>query len=370
MFKIFPLDKEIGFRDEKHLRYFPTIVTLTNLFQRTIYANKETGLNVIVVAPEDLIYTLMNIGKSLAYMLSPVPENVLAYIDMIEDHYMKDQDWIYSYHGYNSGFSNFFDNEEQEEFNQFIKDCKPIYAKDVVKLMKVESSTARGYLNDLVEKEILYLNPLIDVVTTNKTDFFREPGHFNFLVETALPELTRGDADGRPLLIWSAGCSSGEEPYTLAMVLSEYGLTHPGFRFRILATDISTNVLAKAEMGVYSSDVVGPVPPALKRKYLMTSRDPGSKRVRIVPELRRLIEFRRLNFMDADYRMAEKADAIFCRNVIIYFDRATQEQVLQKLSRRLVPRGYMFVGHSETLHDMDLPLTPVAPALYKRTNAA
>ncbi len=214
------------------------------------------------------------------------------------------------------------------------------------------------------------LIPLIDVVTTNKTDFFREPGHFNFLVETALPELTAGDADGRPLLIWSAGCSSGEEPYTLAMVLSEYGLTHPGFRFRILATDISTNVLAKAEMGVYSSDVVGPVPPALKRKYLMTSRDPGSKRVRIVPELRRLIEFRRLNFMDADYRMAEKADAIFCRNVIIYFDRATQEQVLQKLSRRLVPRGYMFVGHSETLHDMDLPLTPVAPALYKRTNAA
>ena len=112
------------------------------------------------------------------------------------------------------------------------------------------------------------LVPLIDVVTTNKTDFFREPKHFDFLVETALPELTARDGGGRPLLIWSAGCSSGEEPYTLAMVLSEYGLTHPGFRFRILATDISTNVLAKAEMGVYSSDVVGPVPPALKAKIL------------------------------------------------------------------------------------------------------
>jgi len=213
------------------------------------------------------------------------------------------------------------------------------------------------------------LVPLIDVVTTNKTDFFREPKHFNFLVETALPELTAQNAAGRPLLIWSAGCSSGEEPYTLAMILSEYGQTHPGFRFRILATDISTDVLAKAEMGVYSNDVVAPVPPALKRKYLMVSRDRGSNRVRIVPELRRMIEFRRLNFMDADYRIGEKADIIFCRNVIIYFDRATQEKVLQKLSRHLLPHGYMFVGHSETLHDMDLPLTPVAPALYKRIHA-
>jgi chemotaxis protein methyltransferase CheR len=211
---------------------------------------------------------------------------------------------------------------------------------------------------------------LIDVVTTNKTDFFREPKHFNFLVETALPELTARDGGGRPLLIWSAGCSSGEEPYTLAMVLSEYGQTHPGFRFRILATDISTNVLAKAEMGVYSSDVVDPVPPALKRKYLMGSRDPGSGKVRVVPELRRLIEFRRLNFMDADYRLTEKADAIFCRNVIIYFDRATQEKVLQRLSKHLAPRGYMFVGHAETLHDMDLPLTPVAPALYRKADDA
>ncbi len=92
--------------------------------------------------------------------------------------------------------------------------------------------------------------------------------------------------------------------------------------------------------------------------------------MRVVPELRRLVEFRRLNFMDADYGIAEKADAIFCRNVIIYFDRPTQEQVLQKLSHHLVPRGYMFVGHAETLHDMDLPLTPVAPALYRRVDAA
>jgi chemotaxis protein methyltransferase CheR len=209
----------------------------------------------------------------------------------------------------------------------------------------------------------------IDVVTTNKTDFFREPRHFDFLAETALPELTSQNG-GRPLLIWSAGCSTGEEPYTLAIVLSEYAQTHPSFRFRILATDICTTVLAKAEMGIYSNEVVGPVPTALQRKYFMRSRDSSAGRVRIAPELRRLIEFRRLNFMDAHYGLSEKADAIFCRNVIIYFDRPTQQSILNKLARNLVPRGYMFVGHAETLHDMDLPLTPVAPALYRRLDAA
>jgi len=206
---------------------------------------------------------------------------------------------------------------------------------------------------------------LIDVVTTNKTDFFRESGHFDFLVERALPELAER-ISGRTFTIWSAGCSTGEEPYTMAIVLSEYALTHPGFRFRILASDISRIVLAKAELGVYSNDVVAPVAPSLRRKYFMRSREPGSENVRIVPELRRLIEFRRLNFMDADYGLSEKIDAIFCRNVIIYFDRATQEGILQKLSNCLLPGGYMFVGHAETLHDMKLPLTPVAPALYRR----
>jgi chemotaxis protein methyltransferase CheR len=207
---------------------------------------------------------------------------------------------------------------------------------------------------------------LIDVVTTNKTDFFREPGHFDYLAQKALPELAERIA-GRQFVIWSAGCSTGEEPYTMAIVLSEYALTHPGFRFRILASDISNLVLAKAEMGVYTSEVVAPVQPMLRQKYFMRSRDRGSNQVRVAPELRKLIEFRRLNFMDADYGI-EKVDAIFCRNVIIYFDRATQERILQRLSNCLLPGGYMFVGHAETLHDMDLPLTPVAPALYRRTD--
>jgi chemotaxis protein methyltransferase CheR len=198
---------------------------------------------------------------------------------------------------------------------------------------------------------------LIDVVTTNKTDFFREPGHFDYLTGKMLPDLAERFA-----------CSTGEEPYTMAIVLSEYAAAHPGFRFRILASDISNLVLAKAELGVYTNEVVAPVAPLLRQKYFMRSRDRGSNQLRVAPELRKLIEFRRLNFMDADYGLSDKVDAIFCRNVIIYFDRPTQERILQKLSSYLLPGGFMFVGHAETLHDMNLPLEPVAPALYRRVD--
>jgi len=208
----------------------------------------------------------------------------------------------------------------------------------------------------------------LDVVTTNKTDFFREPAHFDYLVQKALPDLMARKEGGRDILVWSAGCSTGEEPYTLAIVLTEYGLTHPGFRFRILATDIATSVLKKAHLGVFSEDVIRPVPADLRRKYFLRSRDRQSGRVRVIRELRDLVELRRVNFMDSDFGIAEKADVIFCRNVIIYFDRPTQERILQKLARQLVSNGYMFVGHAEALHDMDLPLTPIATAAYRKVD--
>ena len=206
----------------------------------------------------------------------------------------------------------------------------------------------------------------LDVVTTNKTDFFREPEHFDFLTRRALPEFFASKGTERQMLVWSAGCSTGEEPYTLAMVMSEFAQLHAGFRFKILATDISTTVLEKARLGIYNEDAVRPVPPEMRRKYFMRSRDRSSNLLRIVPELRRLVEFRRVNFKDAEYGLSEKLDSVFCRNVIIYFDRPTQEQILQRLTHYLLPGGYCFVGHSETLHGMELPLLPVAPALYRR----
>jgi chemotaxis protein methyltransferase CheR len=218
--------------------------------------------------------------------------------------------------------------------------------------------TQEGKENELVH--------LIDVITTNKTDFFREAGHFDFLVSNALPDLAARKGANRKSLVWSAGCSTGEEPYTLAMVLSEYSEACPGFGFRVLATDISTAVLTKAAMGIFKSELLVPVRQDLRKKYFMRSRDPESDLLRVVPELRALIEFRRVNFMDSDFGLAEMAEIIFCRNVIIYFDRPTQVRLLEKLTRQLAPGGYFFAGHSESLQGMDLPLVPVAPAVYRK----
>lgn len=214
------------------------------------------------------------------------------------------------------------------------------------------------------ENELVHL---IDVITTNKTDFFREAGHFDYLVANALPDLAARKGATRKSLVWSAGCSTGEEPYTLAIVLSEYSQERPGFRFSVLATDICTDVLAKAAMGIFKSELAGPVPLDLRRKYFMRSRNRETDLLRVVPEVRALIEFRRVNFMDADFGLTELPEIIFCRNVIIYFDRRTQVRLLERLTSHLAPGGYFFAGHSESLQGMDLPLVPVAPAVYRKS---
>jgi chemotaxis protein methyltransferase CheR len=236
------------------------------------------------------------------------------------------------------------------------------------RLQKLGIRTFAAYCNHLFTREgkDQELVDLIDVITTNKTDFFRESAHFDYLVAKALPDLAARKGANRKSLIWSAGCSTGEEPYTLAMVLSEYSEKMPGFGFQVLATDICTTVLEKAALGIFKSEVVAPVPQNLRKKYFMRSRDPQSDLLRVVPEVRALIEFRRVNFMESDFGISELPEIIFCRNVIIYFDRPTQIRILGKLARQLAPDGYFFAGHSESLQGMDLPLVPVAPAVYRK----
>ncbi|WP_407932147.1 CheR family methyltransferase [Geomonas anaerohicana] len=213
-----------------------------------------------------------------------------------------------------------------------------------------------------MEKELVQM---LDMVTTNKTDFFREPDHFNYLTHTVLPEWVKRHP-GAALSVWSAGCSSGEEPYTLCMVLSEFAQRNPGFDFKILATDISTRVLDKAKTAIYTESQVEPVALELKKKYLLRSKDRSSGVVRIVPELREKVRFRRLNFMDEDFGMRDHLDIIFCRNVIIYFDRPTQERLLQRFHRYMKPGAFIFMGHSETLSGLDVPLVSVYPTVYRR----
>ncbi len=208
---------------------------------------------------------------------------------------------------------------------------------------------------------------MIDLVVTNKTDFFREPGHFENLTERVLPELvSAGAGTERPLTVWSAGCSSGEEPYTLAMILKEFGEGLKRFDFQVLGTDISTRALAKASAGIYEEAKISPVPMDLRRKYLLRSRDSSRGLVKISPELGSHVRFRRLNLMDEDWDLGGEADIIFCRNVIIYFNRETQEALFRKFSGRLSKGGYIFIGHSETLNGFDLPLDKAAPTVYRK----
>jgi chemotaxis protein methyltransferase CheR len=210
---------------------------------------------------------------------------------------------------------------------------------------------------------------MLDAVTTNKTDFFREPDHFRYLLHRVLPELVSSQSLGvrRQLNVWSAGCSSGEEAYTLAMVLSEFAEKSPGFLFSVIGTDISTKVLSKAVAGIYDHDKVDPIPMELRKKYLLRSKSQNGELVRIAPELRATVRFARLNLMAEDYGLREQIAIVFCRNVIIYFDRPTQAKLVGRLSRQLIPGGYLFMGHSESLHGMDIPLIQVAATIYKKT---
>ncbi|HON61141.1 MAG TPA: protein-glutamate O-methyltransferase [Deltaproteobacteria bacterium] len=217
-----------------------------------------------------------------------------------------------------------------------------------------------GIANELVH--------MIDVVTTNKTDFFREAQHFEYLIEHVLPGLVQSKGAGirRPFMAWSAACSSGEEPYTLAMVLDQFSRRARGFTFQVLGTDISTRVLETARDGIYHEERIEQIPLELRSSYFMKSRDRSRKLVRVVPELRAHVKFRRLNFMEEDFGMREKMDVVFCRNVLIYFDRPTQEAVINRICGHLHSGGYLFTGHSETINGMKVPLTPVANTVSRR----
>ncbi len=211
---------------------------------------------------------------------------------------------------------------------------------------------------------------LIDAITTNKTDFFREPAHFDYLVKKILPDLGRRLKEkGRVLRVWSAGCSSGKEAYTLAMVLKDCQRSGIIGDFFILGTDICTDVLEQASRAVYQEDDILPIPEALRKRYLLRSRGSGRRTFRIVPELRSALSFERLNLMDERYSVEAPFDIIFCRNVIIYFDRRTQEQVVNRLTECLAMGGYFFTGHSETLSGFKTHLASVFPTIYRKGKA-
>jgi len=235
------------------------------------------------------------------------------------------------------------------------------------RLRELNFTDFETYVNYVFSKEgqaeVIHM---IDVVSTNKTDFFREPVHFDFLLETALPHFIQKFGTRRPLKIWSAGCSSGEEPYSLAFTVNEFKEGYPNLDYSILATDISSRILKSGIEAIYKEQKVGAIPVSLKKKYLLKSKNRENPTVRVISNLRKKVIFQRLNFMAEYYDIPEYFDIIFCRNVLIYFDRDTQERVINKLCMKLRPGGYFFLGHSESITNIQVPLQQLRPTIFQR----
>ncbi|MBN2814239.1 MAG: methyltransferase domain-containing protein [Bacteroidales bacterium] len=206
---------------------------------------------------------------------------------------------------------------------------------------------------------------MIDAVSTNKTDFFREPLHFEFLLNQGIEDYLKNSGKNK-LSVWSAGCSSGEEPYTLAMVLKEASLNYRHFEFNILATDISESVLQHALVGIYNVEKTLTIPGEYKKKYLLKGKNTYENKVRVNSELRNKIDFRKYNLLSTDFSALGKFDFIFCRNVMIYFEREVQYRLLKQFCKSLNPGGLLFIGHSESITGFSLPLKHVRPTIFTK----
>lgn len=208
---------------------------------------------------------------------------------------------------------------------------------------------------------------LIDILTTNKTDFFREIHHFEFLTQTAIPEILKMHGNSTRVEIWSSACSTGAEPYSIAMTMEEISENTPQWigSYSILATDISDTVLEISRKGIYPFEDILTVPTLYHNKYLLRSKDREKNQVRIKPYIRSLITFKKLNLIGTFSDIAIK-DIIFCRNVLIYFEKETQKDVVRRLLNRLRPGGFLFMGHSETLHAKEFGLRSCGPSVYQK----
>jgi chemotaxis protein methyltransferase CheR len=206
---------------------------------------------------------------------------------------------------------------------------------------------------------------LINALTTNVTSFFREKHHFDALTEYMLPEAMRRNAASRRVRVWSAGCSTGEEPYCVAMAAAEV-LPPTGWDFKVLATDIDSNVIAFAQEGVYPLDRVAALPSERLRESFQKGSGEQAGKAIVKAQLRSAVTFRVLNLLQP-WPMRGPFDVIFCRNVMIYFDQPTREKLVTRFAHMLAPGGYLCIGHAESLHTSSVPLEPVGKTIYRKT---
>jgi chemotaxis protein methyltransferase CheR len=232
-------------------------------------------------------------------------------------------------------------------------------------------SSIRQYMNFLFSPKgrEIEQDQFATIVSTHKTEFFREIDHFTALRTQLLPELLDNGKIGKneTLVAWSSASSTGEEVYSITITIYDYFKTHGNFQplLKVIGTDISNNIVEFARKGIYTDQALSSIPLEY-RHYLMRGKDPKRHAVRVVPELRTFTDFRQQNLMDTQYRVKQGIHIVFCRNVLIYFDRPTQEMILRKLVSLLAPGGFLLIGHSESISGMDLPVEPVLLTVYRK----
>jgi chemotaxis protein methyltransferase CheR len=208
---------------------------------------------------------------------------------------------------------------------------------------------------------------LIEAICTHETHFFREPRHFTFLERDLLPRWrAQGatDAGGHAVRVWSAACSTGEEPFSLAMVLRHHLPPAEGWNIDILATDLSTRILDRARQTLWPLDKAGEIPLHYLKRFMLRGIGSQEGRMKAGPELRSLVRFQQLNLNDERYPGLDRFDLIFCRNVLIYFDARSKQRVIGRVLSHLKPHSYLFVGHAESLSGAAHPIQAVIPTVY------
>lgn len=234
------------------------------------------------------------------------------------------------------------------------------------RLRQLGLDTLSAYYEHVAREGEPELTLLLDAITTNETHFFREPRQFDIIASSVIPALLAAHGRPKSIRVWSAGCSTGEEPYSIAMLLHDR-LAVCGWDIEIFATDLSTRALAQAEAGEWRIQSASEIPPAYLRRYMLRGVESNTGRMAAGDEIRSLITFRRLNLHDRDWPLEGSFDLIFCRNVLIYFDAESKRRVLSRLVDRLAPDGLLLLGHSESLCGWNPGLRSIGPTMYGRS---
>jgi chemotaxis protein methyltransferase CheR len=269
---------------------------------------------------------------------------------------------------------------EFEAFRDLIQRCAGIhlnvskkallYSRLSHRIQQLGLRTFDDYLHR-VRRDAAELETMIDRITTNETHFFREPAHFTYLQETIVDgwiHAAGAGLRGKEVRVWSAGCSTGEEPYSIAMALLERLSLQHGWTIQVLATDISTRALEAARSATWSMERAREIPPHLLRRFMLEGIGSQAGRVRATPELRKLVRVESLNLTDAAYAVGGPFDMVLCRNVLIYFEQELRRRVVGKLASHVAPGGYFFVGHAESVQGV-ADLTCVRPTIYRKADA-